>query len=101
MEQDEAVNKVFRILKSRNMVIPLLENEAKQLLIELYAIGHDAGRSYATNKRPINKCDEFGNKIAHYNSVKEAMAKTGTDHRNISRSATKNIKAGGYYWTYE
>jgi len=100
MEQDEAVNKVFKILKSRNIIIPLLENEAKEYLFQLYALGHDAGRSYSAKKRPIMQCDEFGNKLGQYSSVKEAMAKTGIDHRNISRAATTNIKAGKFHWKY-
>lgn len=55
-----------------------------------------------TNSRitPVAKCDDFGNIVDVYTSMREAARSNKLYQSNIFKSCNSNIKSGGYLWRY-
>lgn len=94
-------NAMKMLIKSRNEQKKIKENESAEniLFSEIEILKRKKTRK---NARPVLKMDDEMNILEHFESISDAVKKTGINSKSI-RDASKGIQkhAGGFVWRYE
>lgn len=103
MKQDEVGGKILLELLERGIIQDEHQEIVFDYLIQAYAAGHDAGRQLRSYTKPVVQLSLKGDVIDIFESVQDAVRKTGLNKSNIANCARGRkgcLTAGGFRWQY-